>query len=124
MTEHLEQCAVIEWCELQRMVYPHVDRIFAIPNGGHRHKAVAAKMKREGVKAGVPDLFLPFPCGGYRGLFIEMKYGKNKPTDSQKDWIDFLARQGYCTAVCWGAGDAIETIQDYYGMDDRYDQTD
>lgn len=116
MSEYAEQCAVIQWCEFHKNVYPNVDRIFAIPNGGHRHKATAARMKQEGVRAGIPDLFLPVSCGGYRGLFIEMKFGKNKPTDSQKDWIDFLSRQGYCTAVCWGAGDAIETLEDYYGM--------
>ena len=30
--------------------------IFAVPNGGHRAKSVAGKMKAEGAKAGVPDL--------------------------------------------------------------------
>ena len=116
MSEHLEQCAVIEWCDIQRHVYPGVDLIFAIPNGGHRHKKVAVKMKNEGVKAGVPDLFLPVARNGYHGLFIEMKFGRRKPTDSQTEWLDTLSREGYCAAVCWGAADAIETIEDYYGV--------
>lgn len=118
MSEHEEQKAVIQWCEMQKNIYPHVDRIFAIPNGGHRHKAVAGKMKAEGVKAGVPDLMLPVARGGYHGLFIEMKFGRNKPTESQRDWLDFLATQGYCIATCWDRDDAIETLIDYYEMDD------
>ena len=117
MSEHLEQCAVIQWCELQKSIYPHIERIFAIPNGGKRNIGVARKMKAEGQRAGVPDLFLPVAKGGYHGLFIEMKHGKNKPTEKQRDWLDFLAAMGYCTAVCWDRDDAIETLIDYYDMD-------
>ena len=118
MSEHAEQVALIQWCDLHSNVYPNIDRIFAIPNGGKRNISVARKMKAEGQKAGVPDLFLPVARGGYHGLFIEMKYRNNKPSELQRGWIDFLASMGYCTAVCWGADDAIETLQDYYGMDD------
>lgn len=116
MSEHLEQCAVIEWAEMQKLVYPHVDRLHAIPNGGKRHIGTARKMKAEGLKSGVPDLFLPVPLGGYHGLYIEMKYGKNKPTAKQADWLDFLASVGYCTVVCWSSIEAIESIVDYYDM--------
>ena len=37
-----------------------------------------------GVKAGVPDLCLPVPMNGYAGLYIEMKYGSNKPTAQKR----------------------------------------
>ena len=52
--EHQEQKTLIKWCEYKGHPY---NLIFAIPNGGQRHKAVAAKLKAEGVKSGVPDLF-------------------------------------------------------------------
>ena len=59
MSEHHEQCALFAWLRLQ---WPDLDRVsFAIPNGGHRHKAVAGKLKAEGVKAGVPDIFIAYP---------------------------------------------------------------
>jgi len=116
MSEHDEQVAFIAWTELQKQVYPHVNRFFAVPNGGQRHKAVATKMKAEGVKAGVPDLLLLLPRGGYHGLVIEMKYGKNNITDSQSDWLDFLASQGYYTAICWGCDEAIQATVDYYDL--------
>ena len=50
--------------------------------------AVARKMKKEGQKRGVSDLFLAYPHGSYCGLWIELKKldGKN-PTDDQMVWI-------------------------------------
>ena len=58
-TEHEEQCALFEWADCW---FPMVSALlFAIPMGGHRHIAVAAKLKAEGVKAGVPDIFFALP---------------------------------------------------------------
>ena len=51
--EKTEQIAFCEWLTLKGYLY------FAIPNGGHRHPAVAAKLKAEGATPGVPDLFIP-----------------------------------------------------------------
>ena len=115
-SEHLEQAALFEWAALMEGRLPHIERMFAVPNGGKRNISVARKMKAEGLKPGVPDIFLPVARGGYHGLFIEMKYRTNKPSDLQVKWLDYLASAGYCTAVCWGCDDAIETIQDYYSM--------
>ena len=70
-------------------------------------------MKAEGLKAGVPDLCLPVARQGYHGLYIEMKYGRNKPTAKQKWWLEKLAEQGYKTIVCWGADEAIAVLEDY-----------
>jgi len=109
-SEHDEQVALIQWAD---SVGGAVGLLFAIPNGGHRHPAVAGKLKAEGVRAGVPDLFLPVARGGCHGLFIEMKAGKNKPTDGQLAWLDELRSQGYHCAICHGAEEAIDTIQEY-----------
>lgn len=110
-TEHQEQCAVIRWFDLQ---YPKFKgRLFAVPNGGQRHPAVAAKLKAEGVRAGVPDLWLPVPRHGKNGLIIELKAAKGRPTGLQLDWLDFLGGQGYMAVMCVGADAAIETIKGY-----------
>ena len=66
-----------------------------------------------GVKAGVPDLCLPVPRGGYAGLYIEMKYGKNKTTEKQEEWIHSLIEQGYLVKVCWGGQEATATLEEY-----------
>lgn len=82
-------------------------------NGGLRGKAEAARLKAEGVKAGVPDLCIPIARGGYHGLFVEMKFGRNKPTDEQMKWLSTLERNGYMATVCWGAEEAIAVIEQY-----------
>jgi hypothetical protein len=87
--------------------------MFAIPNGGQRHPAVAAKLKAEGVKAGVPDIFLAWPSGNYHGLFVEMKVGKNKPSKLQEEWIAGLFAAGYACVVCYGFEAAKLAVCDY-----------
>lgn len=111
-TEHEEQKVVIQWFDVQHKRLK--GRLFAVPNGGARHKAVAGKLKAEGVRPGVPDLWLPVPAGGFSGLVIEMKRLKGSSTsDEQLDWLDFLARQGFLAVICKGADAAIDTIQAY-----------
>lgn len=101
-TEHGHQSAVFCWIQQTgQHKYPELNRLFAIPNGGQRHKAVAGKLKIEGVKPGVLDLMLPIPRGGNCGLFLEMKKpGKLESTsDAQDDWICFL-QDNYQCEVC------------------------
>lgn len=112
LTEHEEQRDLVQWFD---RTFPELKgRLFAIPNGGHRHKAVAAKQKLEGAQRGVPDLMLPIPVGSYHGLFIEMKRVKGGRTSpEQKDWLAFLSGQGYRAEVCKGAAEAIALIDSY-----------
>ncbi|MBP5782205.1 MAG: VRR-NUC domain-containing protein, partial [Bacteroidales bacterium] len=58
-SESLEQQAVVTYCQFQSWRLPNSDRIFHIPNGGWRTITEAKRFKSEGVKKGVPDLFLP-----------------------------------------------------------------
>ena len=57
MSEADEQRAVVEWCAWRRIP------VFHIPGGGSRHPAEAARLKAQGVKAGVPDLCIPVARG-------------------------------------------------------------
>lgn len=107
MSEAAEQAVLIQWCQYKKIP------IFAIPNGGSRHPLEAVNLKRQGVKPGVPDLFLPFSRNGKHGLFIEMKYGRNKPSEQQKEWLAYLDGAGYKTAVCYSFEEARRTIEDY-----------
>lgn len=109
-TESQEQVALIKWCDAHRVA----KHIFAIPNGSNKSMASAAKFKREGLRSGVPDLFLPEPRRGYHGLFIEMKRQKGGATSqAQDDWLLYLASNRYCTMVARGADEAIERIEWY-----------
>ncbi len=115
-SESTEQMRVINWARYNEYRAPELKLLHHIPNGGSRNKAEAANLKAQGVKAGVPDLCLPVPCGGAYGLYIEMKFGSNKPTEKQKWWLEQLKKYGYITKVCWTAEEAIETIADYLGI--------
>ena len=111
--EDTEQMGVIDWANWNTGRFPELKLLFHVPNGGKRNAAEAARFKAMGVKAGVPDLCLPVPMNGYAGLYIEMKYGKNKPTDSQNKWIAALRQQGYKVAVCYGGMEATKELETY-----------
>jgi hypothetical protein len=113
-TEHEEQKNVVKWFDMQ---YPALrGRLAAVPNGGQRHIAVAAKLKAEGVRKGFPDMMLLKPVGGHFGLFIELKRVKGgSVSPEQTDWLEWLAQQGFMTAVCKGADEARKTIRNYLG---------
>ncbi|MBQ9273311.1 MAG: VRR-NUC domain-containing protein [Succinivibrio sp.] len=95
--------------------------LFAIPNGGSRSRRrgvslEALELKRQGVKPGVPDLFLAIAAGPYHGLFIEMKRAvKSASTVSaeQKAWKEALCAEGYASVIAYGADAAKEAIKTY-----------
>lgn len=91
--------------------------MFAIPNGGLRNKTVAGKLKAEGARPGVLDVFLAVPNRKYHGLFIEMKYGRNKLTEHQRTWKMKLEAFGYCCIVVKDWTRASEFILRY--LEDR-----
>ena len=111
--ESVEQIAVMQWHENAMRQWPELRLLFAVPNGGKRDAAEAAHLKRQGVKAGVPDLLLPVCRGGYSGLGIELKVGDNKPTDLQLAWHAELRDQGWRVEVCYGATAAIDVLREY-----------
>ena len=114
-----EQIWLMNWSTLMRKRYPELDLLYHVPNGGSRNRAEAANLKRQGVKAGVPDLCLPVSRGGYHGLYIEMKVGKNKPTQKQEEWLAALRRGGYAAEMCYGWQAAAEVIETYLRMKDK-----
>ena len=110
-----EQVSFINWCSYMSNKYDGLDLIYAIPNGGSRNQIEAHNLKLQGVKAGVPDLFLPVARKGKHGLYIEMKRQKGgRLSEYQKEWLEKLSAQGYETAVCHGLDEAIKTVEEYY----------
>lgn len=113
-TEHAEQAALFDWIAFNQHHYPELKRLYAIPNAGAgAQSGQAGKMKAEGVKAGVPDLFLPLPMRGWHGLYIEMKALDGTLAPAQVDWLDYLNAEGYAAAVCYGWESARAVLVDY-----------
>lgn len=115
-SEHDEQVALFEWASLSSRFIPELELMFAIPNGGHRHISVAKRLKKEGVKSGIPDIFLPCYRGTYIGLWIEMKSKNGMVSENQKTWISRLTQEGYKVKVCYGFDDAKEAILEYLSL--------
>lgn len=112
-SEETEQMILIDWCNINTCIYPELKLMYHIPNGGKRGKSEGARLKRAGVKKGVPDLCLPVPRRNYHGLYIEMKYGNGRTSKEQKEWINKLNEQGYYAVVCNGFEEAKDTIERY-----------
>lgn len=120
-TEHGHQLALFSWANntIAQEKYPELNGMFAIPNGGLRNKITANRLKAEGVKSGVPDIFLPVARHGCHGLFIEMKRpklegkAKGSTQNNQKRWIDILRSNGYGVAICYGFTEARQVLEKY-----------
>lgn len=125
-TELAEQFAVVAWCKrLSRTVEPALDLLFAVPNGAKRDHQEATIKLMEGMRKGVPDLWIPAPRKGFHGLVIEMKVavwpGAHAPkpvvSTEQHSYLDALRKEGYFAVVCCGADVAKQTIREYFGFE-------
>ena len=105
------QSACIKWFDYQ---YPKISRLLHhSPNGGSRNILEAKKFKYMGVRAGFPDLILLIPRHGFASLCIEMKVGKNKQTQNQKQWQELAESANNKYAVCRSFEEFVKIINDY-----------
>ena len=88
---------------------------FHTPNGGSRNAIEAAKFKRMGVKAGIPDILIINPKQGFNGLAIELKVGANTVTASQIEWLERLNKSGWLCFVSWSLDEVLSLIDWYSG---------
>ena len=109
--EHSLQCGCITW-----FLFSHSElrfNLFAVPNGGRRDVVTGAKLKAEGVLAGVSDLILLVPNRHFHALCIEMKTPNGYQSESQKIWQRCVERQGYKYVVCRSVEDFKNEINSY-----------
>ncbi|UCP00086.1 VRR-NUC domain-containing protein [Metapseudomonas lalkuanensis] len=115
--EGSEQATLFKWLQL---AHPKAARLaYHVPNGGHRVKAVASKLKAQGVKAGVSDIVLPMARGGYFGLYIEFKATPPNDavvSDSQQAFLMGVELEGYMALVCRGINEAMDVINGYMAL--------
>ena len=121
ISEHDEQTALFLWAGIYQEKFPGIELMFAVPNGGYRLAKTAKDLKEEGVKAGVPDVWLPVK-GIHEGrpvvgLVIEMKFGRNGPTPEQVWWLDMLAKKSWRTVVCYSWQAAARAICEHFMID-------
>ena len=113
-SESAEQQALFRWWRLFQPKLAPGRVMYAIPNGGRRDAVTGARLKAEGVLAGVPDVFLAAPVAPYAGLYIEMKRRNGgRATPAQKAMLATLEASGYAVAVCYGWREAAEEVMRY-----------
>lgn len=117
VTESQHQITAIAWWDKvgSRQYKLPTYALAAIPNGGMRDIITAAKLRREGVRAGIPDLMLMVPRHGWSGLFIEQKRQDGRLSAAQIEIMAWLTLQGYMAATCYSADETIAAVQGYLG---------
>jgi len=113
--EHQHQSAFFEWVRIKEKTNEDYRTIFAIPNGGNRDIATAVSLKREGVRAGVWDVFCATPRDGWSGLWIEFKSPGGKLRKEQKDWKLLMETRGYKLVVAFDWEEAKRQTEVYLG---------
>lgn len=127
-SEDGSQAALFCWAALNVGKYPALKWLYAIPNGGFRHIAEAAKFVATGTRAGVPDICLPCPgirkvysviVASYHGCYIELKKESRRNTKNggctqeQLDYLEYLQSAGYYCKVCYSWEEARDVILNY-----------
>ena len=120
-SETTEQIKIFTWAKRNEEFVPELQLIYHVPNEGQRKVQTGKIMKAAGLKAGVPDICLPVSRDGYGSLYIEMKFGKNKPTEDQQRFIDRLKEAGNKVEVCYSAEAAREIIRHYLRRSEGFD---
>jgi hypothetical protein len=119
--EHEAQKAVCLWWKCQHKAlgvrWEHL--LLHVPNGQHSSARAGARQRAQGLRAGVPDLFLAVPRGPYHGLWIEMKAARGTLQESQKLFHPLLIAQGYHVTVSKGWEDATRQITAYLKLPDE-----
>lgn len=118
-SELTEQIKLISWARSICDYVPELKLLHHVPNEGKR--ANGTVLKAAGVIAGIPDLCLPVARRGYHGLYIEMKFGENKPTKQQIEVMTRLKEQGYKVCTAYSVDEARSVIRYYLARADNFD---
>lgn len=100
--EHNIQVGIVQYLRLRGF------EVFAIPNGGRRDAVTGAKLKAEGVSAGVADLIILLPIGN--ALFVEVKTAKGRQSPEQKAFQERVESLGFNYVIWRSVEDAEKFI--------------
>lgn len=109
MSEHSIQSRVVQFI---KTFYPDV-LIFSVPNGAAVSAVNRVRLAKEGLLAGIPDLFILEQRKGFNGLMIEFKTDIGKTSKSQDIIINKLIDRNYLVYVARGHLTAINIIEGY-----------
>jgi hypothetical protein len=105
--QHIEDDFQEQVCRFLDHALPRGCEYWAVPNGGFRNRAEAQRLKKQGVKTGVPDLTV-LSWGRYIGL--ELKAPKGRASDAQLYMHRKLREAEARVYVCKNLDDVIAAL--------------
>jgi len=102
--EHSLQVAIIQYLRFEKVF------VIAIPNGGRRDVTTGARLKKEGVVAGAPDLVLILNNGEV--VWVELKTPKGSQQKTQKWFEEELLKRGHKYFIWRSLDDAKAFVQE------------
>lgn len=92
---------------------PELDAVFHVANERKASIQTHIRLKKKGVKSGIPDVLVLIPNDNYHGLMIEFKSQKGKVSESQEKMLKLFHALGYCVRIAYSADDAIIILKTY-----------
>lgn len=109
MKEWQFQIAVVTYVRLQ---FPKALLIHPV-NEGKRSAFSGGVAKKMGMVPGTPDLLFLENMRGYKGMAMELKVGKNPPSQKQLEQLEIYQSKGWSCHVVRDIDSAIKLI-DWY----------
>lgn len=107
----------MRWVKAHERYYPSLSALYHIPNGGGRSIQEGARLKKEGVRPGMPDYCLPLRAGKYGALYIEMKRRDGGILSAAQSAMHaLLRRNGNRVVVCPGWEPARDAVLEYLSI--------
>ncbi len=111
------QIAVSEFLNLKGLFWLHPanerkTKLFELKSG-KKISLEGLLLKRKGVKPGASDNIILEPRKGFHGFVIELKVGKNQPTDHQLAFLEAARIRGYKTLITWSLDEFIWEVENY-----------
>jgi hypothetical protein len=113
-----EQDNLVKWLSLHPILK---DFYCKNHNEGKRSAKDGAFLVRQGLRAGVSDLFIYYPKNQYHGLWLEMKRNKSYTLSArlseswiaQETFMDIVTSVGFDAHFCFGWEHAVKIIENY-----------
>lgn len=115
----------LQVCKYLKLAYPDVLFLSDFAAGMKMTKGMANRQTMLKSNHSFPDLMILEPCGGYYGLFIELKrdrsalykkdgsYIKSEHIEAQRGCIEALSKRGYAAQFACGLDEAKNVIDTY-----------
>jgi hypothetical protein len=106
------QTVCVKWFDFQ---YKKLKPLLYCNYNNPRNAIQGAKLKKMGMRKGIPDLFLALPRGLCSGLYIEMKTSTGRLSKEQKEYAETLKSVGFHWELVRSFDEFKSVIEKYLG---------